>query len=169
MWHSYMLHLDYKARTAYDVRAQMDALVSKQIFSKSEAGRVMRFANEIARYLNSELAYRIRNSGSVMREIPFTLAVNANELGISDSSEQTLVQGIIDLAFEENGRLIIVDYKTNHILPDEFTAFCIHYKKQLDLYEKALRIITKKPVSAKYLYLIREGQAFWYKILRKDN
>ena len=93
-----------------------------------------------------------------MREIPFTLAVNANELGISDSSEQTLVQGIIDLAFEENGRLIIVDYKTNHILPDEFTAFCIHYKKQLDLYEKALRIITKKPVSAKYLYLIREGQ-----------
>ena len=156
--HLFMLHLDYKARTAYDVRAQMDALVSKQIFSKSEAGRVMRFANEIARYLNSELAYRIRNSGSVMREIPFTLAVNANELGISDSSEQTLVQGIIDLAFEENGRLIIVDYKTNHILPDEFTAFCIHYKKQLDLYEKALRIITKKPVSAKYLYLIREGQ-----------
>lgn len=156
--HLFMLHLDYKARTAADVRSQMDALVSKQIFSRAEAGRVMRFAREIAHYLNSELAYRIRRANSVSREIPFTLAVSADELQIADSSEHTLVQGIIDLAFEENGKLIIVDYKTNYILPENFTAFCIHYKKQLDLYEKALRIITKKPVSEKYLYLLREGR-----------
>ena len=157
--HLFMLHLDYSARDETQVRAQMDSLIKKRIFTPEEGRRVMQFAPNIAKYLTSELAYRIRSSENVMRELPFTLAVSARDIGIADSDERTLVQGIIDLAFEENGRIVILDYKTNYVPAEGLFEFLEHYQTQLDLYEKAMRVITKKPVSSKYLYLLREGRA----------
>ena len=63
-----------------------------------------------------------------------------------------LVQGIIDAFFEEDGELILVDYKTDrvagaHELRDR-------YQIQLDLYARALQQITGKRVREKLIYSV---------------
>ena len=47
------------------------------------------------------------------------------------------MQGAVDLAFEENGKLVIVDYKTDRVR--DITKLISLYKKQLELYREAMR------------------------------
>ena len=58
---------------------------------------------------------------------------------------------MIDCFFEEDGELVLVDYKT-----DRYTDISqIHekYDRQLELYKYALEKITKKKVKEKIIYL----------------
>ena len=68
------------------------------------------------------------------------------------AEETVLVQGIIDAYFIENGELILVDYKTDHVFdPQELRD---RYQIQLDLYEQALSRITGMKVREKLIYSI---------------
>ena len=60
------------------------------------------------------------------------------------------VQGVIDCAFEEDGKLVLVDYK--------FGKAREEYKIQLDLYAKAASEGTGKEVKETYLYLFTTGE-----------
>mgnify|MGYP000296733778 CR=1 FL=1 len=44
-----------------------------------------------------------------------------------------IIQGAVDLAFVEDGKLVIVDYKTDRV--KDITKLAGLYKKQLDLYK----------------------------------
>lgn len=72
------------------------------------------------------------------------------------SEDTVLVQGIIDAYFVENGKIVIVDYKTDHVEKEE--ELVRHYAIQLELYKKAVEQITKLPVSEKILYSTRLGR-----------
>ena len=64
--------------------------------------------------------------------------------------EMVLVQGIIDAYFEEDGHIVLLDYKTDAVKTDrELTD---RYRTQLDYYEEALARLTGKPVSERLLY-----------------
>ena len=87
--------------------------------------------------------------------------VDVNELlkrDLSDSEckafdEKILVQGIIDLYFEEDdGQLVLVDYKTDSIRLGEEAVLVDRHKEQLLLYKKALEAATNKRVKEIYLY-----------------
>ena len=43
------------------------------------------------------------------------MGIPAREVGPVDSDELVVIQGIIDAYFEEDGELILVDYKTDRI------------------------------------------------------
>lgn len=88
-------------------------MVRQLILTEQEAARLRGFFPQILSFLTSDLAYRARASQNVLREIPFSLSVTAQEVGIADSQEKIMVQGIIDLVFEEQGKWILVDYKSN--------------------------------------------------------
>jgi ATP-dependent helicase/nuclease subunit A len=47
------------------------------------------------------------------------------------------MQGAVDPAFEENGRLVIVDYKTDRVR--DIQKLAALYQKQLTLYREAMR------------------------------
>ncbi|OWR29475.1 helicase-exonuclease AddAB subunit AddA [Saccharibacillus sp. O23] len=67
--------------------------------------------------------------------------------------ERVLVQGVVDCLFRENGRLILLDYKTDRIKPGRGTAeLADHYRFQLDFYAWAVEEMTGEPVSEKWLY-----------------
>ena len=70
-------------------------------------------------------------------------------------NEQIILQGIIDLYFEDkNGDIILVDYKTDKCTSEaEQLAVAKKYEKQLILYARAMEKILKKSVKDKYLYL----------------
>ena len=61
-----------------------------------------------------------------------------------------LIQGIIDVFFEEENHIVLADYKTDRVRePEELTA---KYKVQLDYYEEALERLTGKRVCEKLIY-----------------
>jgi ATP-dependent exoDNAse (exonuclease V) beta subunit len=71
------------------------------------------------------------------RELPIILKLNANRV----------LEGVIDLAFEAEGRWHIVDFKTDA----DITANRAHYERQLQWYSLALSRLNNAPVQAHLL------------------
>ena len=110
-------------------------------------------SREIWRFLDSGLGKRMRlarERGQLHRERQFVIGIPAREMGAADSDEPVIVQGIIDAYFEEDGELILVDYKTDRVArPEELSE---HYGLQLDYYARALTQMTGKHVKEKIIY-----------------
>lgn len=87
----------------------------------------------------------------LFKEQPFVLSVDASEIYPGDTSgEKILVQGIIDVYFEEDDALVVLDYKTDKVrTAAELTE---KYHAQLDYYAQALTQLTGKPVKEKIIY-----------------
>ncbi|GGN96824.1 helicase-exonuclease AddAB subunit AddA [Saccharibacillus kuerlensis] len=73
--------------------------------------------------------------------------------------ERVLVQGVVDCLFRENGRLILLDYKTDRLKPGRGTAeLAAHYRFQLDFYARAVEEMLGEPVHEKWLYFFDAGE-----------
>ena len=101
-------------------------------------------------------AGRIRRAERVYRELPFNLSIPAETVGRAGGGN-VAVQGIIDLIFEEDGKWVIVDYKSNFITAESRADLVEHYAVQMRLYAKAAEMITRKPVSECILCFLRAG------------
>ena len=109
---------------------------------------------DILFFLNSRSGTRMADAarrGMLYREQPFVLGVEASEIYPDDCSGETiLVQGIIDVFFEEEDGLIVLDYKTDKVrAAGELTE---KYHAQLDYYGQALEQLLQKPVKEKIIY-----------------
>ena len=155
--HLLLQHLDFSVKTQEGLLAQIDQLEQREILSEEEAEEVRKLADKLTEFLTSELAYRIRRAKAVYREIPFCLSVPARDLGLADSGDGVVVQGIMDLVFEEPDGLVLVDYKSNMAAQADMGRIGARYETQIDLYRKALRMITGKPIKESYLYFLRAG------------
>lgn len=85
------------------------------------------------------------------KEQPFVLGVDASEIYPEDLSGETiLIQGIIDVFFEEEDGLVVLDYKTDKVR----SAWELKekYHAQLDYYAQALEQLLEKPVKEKIIY-----------------
>ena len=65
------------------------------------------------------------------------------ETPISWRHDDRLIEGVVDLAFEEEGQWTLVDFKTDEELADEAP-----YRRQLGLYALAVGAASGQPVSA---------------------
>lgn len=110
--------------------------------------------HKIAAFLRSGLAQRMRQAlaaDTLRREQPFVLGISASQLKPSLPVEETvLIQGIIDVFFEENGALVVADYKTDAV--KEAKELVRRYQVQLDYYAQALQRLTGKKVKEKIIY-----------------
>ena len=110
----------------------------------------------ILAFLRSGLAARMAAAsgrGELFREQPFVLGVEADAVNPAFPHEEImLVQGIIDAFFEEDGELILVDYKTDRVAGAQ--ELRDRYQIQLDLYARALQQITGKRVREKLIYSV---------------
>ena len=73
--------------------------------------------------------------------------------------ESMMLRGIIDLYFEEDEEIVIVDYKTDYITEENKEEVINKYRKQVDLYSDALIKLTGKKVKERYLYLFNVDEA----------
>ncbi|ETP71382.1 ATP-dependent exonuclase V beta subunit, helicase and exonuclease domain-containing [Lachnospiraceae bacterium JC7] len=112
-------------------------------------------------FLNSDLAGRFRRAqqnGMLFREKHFMLNLPHNELfGTGTVSEHILLQGIIDAFFIEDEEIVLVDYKTDRVRSED--VLIGRYKKQLELYGKALESITGKRVKEMLIYSVTLGKS----------
>lgn len=115
---------------------------------------------KIINLLNSELVQRIINSPLVFREEQFSAKLNPSlvfeEYENVDTDAEIIVQGAVDVAFEENGKLVIVDYKTDRV--KDISKLAILYKKQLELYRLAMEQSTEMTVSECIICSVHLGE-----------
>lgn len=64
--------------------------------------------------------------------------------------EEVLVQGVIDVYFEEEDGLVLMDYKTDRV--SEAEELVKRYHTQLEYYAQALERLTHKKVKEKLIY-----------------
>lgn len=105
--------------------------------------------DRIMAFMESNLAERMRiadEASRVKREQPFVLGVETED----GSGDYELIQGIIDLYFEEDDGVVLVDYKTDRVdTPEELTE---RYRIQLMYYAKAIEQIAGKKVKEIIIY-----------------
>jgi ATP-dependent helicase/nuclease subunit A len=89
-----------------------------------------------------------------MREKKFAMLLPVREAypDLPDivSGESIVVQGMLDLAFVEDGEIVIVDYKTDRGVTE--AEICERHRGQLTLYSKAMEKCTDYKVKAAYIY-----------------
>jgi ATP-dependent helicase/nuclease subunit A len=79
-------------------------------------------------------ARKAQSTGHLRREVPIVLR----------GGDDSLVEGVIDLAFEDSAGWTIIDFKTD----EEVTKSAPVYNRQIGLYARAVQISTQLPVSA---------------------
>lgn len=155
--HKFMQFSDYR-RAGEDPDAEVARLVEKGFLSEAEGKAVDR--KRVAAFFQSTLAKRMLQSETLLREYKFTFFLPAGECddGLPDSvaQEKVLVQGIADCVFVENGKLIIVDYKTDRIAHED--ALVERYRAQLSVYRRALAECIGLPVGQTLLYSFHLGK-----------
>lgn len=137
-------------------RAEMLAeqgAVEPHVYRDLDLGRITAFfSTDIGRR-----AADAAGKGALKKEKPFTLRTEKDGNSI-------LVQGVIDCCFEEDGRVVLLDYKSSFIHPGkdhdtEVERIRHEYSMQIDLYREAILKGTGKDVSEAYLYLFTTGEA----------
>jgi len=140
-----------KMRDADDLYAAVKAAVhdmaDREIFTYQEV--MLLYMKGLADFFGSTLGQRMLRSSRVQREWAFNLVMD--ERG-------TILQGVIDCAFLEDGAWVLVDYKTDRIVDED--AFIRRYREQIEWYARALETITGLPVKEKCLYSINLGKVF---------
>ncbi len=143
-------------------RAFIDGLIEREL----ESGRLLPeykdliSINKCVEFLKSELAERMKVAdakGALYKEKSFFLGINASRVKPEyPDNEMMLIQGIIDAFFEEDGYMILMDYKTDSVNSEQ--ELIERYRKQLELYAEAIEQITGKTVREKIIYSFALGR-----------
>lgn len=169
-----------EASSAGTVERTIARLERLNILTKEQADAVA--VADIEAFLASNLGRRLCSADWSRREMPFSYIVSAEEAyagteglreaavslaeagagtgaGGSDRANGVLIQGVIDCLFRENGRLILVDYKSDAVLEHRggLPALKERYRFQLELYGRAIRDILGEDVAETWLYFFDGG------------
>lgn len=157
--HKIMELADFGAvKSLDDAAAFIDKLTADGVIDEHTAQRISPWL--LFNFSRSPLGVRMAAAsrrGSLYREKQFMIGVSAGKIFESGSDEMILVQGVIDACFEEDGKLVIVDYKTDYV-KDE-TVLIRRYEKQLEYYEIAAARLLGRPVAEKYIYSFAMNKA----------
>ncbi|MBP5493715.1 MAG: helicase-exonuclease AddAB subunit AddA [Lachnospiraceae bacterium] len=148
----------YEGDIAANLRAHRQKMTDNLFIYEEDDALVSE--DKILKFLDTDLAKRMSEAAKKEKlylEQPFVLSVPANEVNESfPNTEKVLVQGVIDVYFEEDGKLILMDYKTDRV--DTAEELIKRYKTQLDYYSEALSRLEKKPVAEVLIYSFALGE-----------
>jgi len=126
-----------------------DSNVNSMALTQSEFENIPQHAETVAMLvrnaLSSPILERARKSKNIWREVSVMAPI-----------ERIVAEGIIDLVFEEDDGLVIVDYKTDNLYSDkEITLATDKYQLQILLYAYAINKATGKVVKEAGLLFLR--------------
>lgn len=180
VYHTIMQHLPLSSEMDLQaVERTVSFLTEKEMLTREQAAAVD-FA-EIFGLFQSDIGVELIRAEQVWREMPFSYALPASEAyqglsfleltdGPKGSPEQraalledecVLIQGVVDCLFRVDGRLILLDYKTDRVLEHRggIEALREQYRFQLELYARALEDILGEPIMEKWLYFFDGGRS----------
>lgn len=135
--HKFLQYCNFEqARASLDT--EIDRLLNDGKLTQEQVDMIDR--KTLNEFLSTKLIDRIISSQLVMREKRFTARLKPSEVFDEYKDVKTdatvIIQGAVDLAFVEDGKLVIVDYKTDRV--KDITKLAGLYKKQLYLYKSAM-------------------------------
>ncbi len=153
--HIFLQNLDFNN---LDMDSQIASMKAKGILNEKQCA-VIRTEN-VKNFMQSELFKRIQNADCVLKEKEFTVQINlcdivptANE---NVKNEKVLILGKTDLVFTENGKAVVVDYKTDRTKTAE--QFIEAYQGQLNMYRLAIEQLLEMPVKETLIYSLHLGK-----------
>lgn len=160
--HFVMQHLDYQRE---DIVGQLAEMQAKDLLTPEQAACVDPV--KIHTFLASPWGRRLLSARAVYREVPFFIEIPCHELypDLKDETcreEKILLQGVIDCYFEEEDGLVLLDYKTDYVLPGKSEDIRERYRLQISYYARALEMLTGKKVKDKVIYLFATGETLCY-------
>ncbi len=139
------------------VKQLINNLLEKQIITQREAEAINPFV--ILEFTKTSIWKEMKEAKEIQKEKPFYINIPAKEVYEQNiSNEEILVQGIIDLYYQtKDGEYVLVDYKTDYIEEGQEEELINKYKKQLELYKRALEESLQVKIKRCYLYSTRIG------------
>lgn len=135
-----------------DIQLQIDRMIEAGYIKPEDLKKLK--LDYIYQFAKSDIARRMLAAASkqvLFKEKQFVIGVKASEvIKDTDSEELILIQGIIDVFFEEDGELVLLDYKSDMVNNEE--ELRKRYKVQLDYYRKALEQMQRKTVKEMIIY-----------------
>jgi ATP-dependent helicase/nuclease subunit A len=140
------------------LQQQLDQMVRKNRLKAEDIKKLN--LNYIKDFLSGDVAKRMRRAqlgNRLYKEKQFVMGLKASEvLKETDSEELILIQGIIDAFFEEEGELVLVDYKSDLVSEEEQLVH--RYQVQLLYYKRALEQMLGKKVKEMIIYSLPLGK-----------
>ncbi len=156
--HVFLQFCDFDRCVSDGISAELARLVERRFMTPTMADAVNIL--QIERFFESDFFASLRSARRIWREQRFNILLPASSFTELPESaqklegEQILVQGVMDIFFEDNdGNIILCDYKTDRLTRDELENPALAAEKltgrhgtQLSYYAEALtRMLGKRP------------------------
>lgn len=149
--HTFFQYCDFE-NAIKDTAGEIERVAQKGYITPEEAKSIS--VEDTAAFFKSELYRRVCRAKSYVREKKFMVAVSElqtdNEALERLRKSDGMIKGIIDLMFEEEDGIVIVDYKSDRGV--SLQKLRERYTMQLKLYKAAIELTSGKRVKAAYLY-----------------
>ncbi|MBR5896405.1 MAG: PD-(D/E)XK nuclease family protein, partial [Lachnospiraceae bacterium] len=136
---------------------ELARIVSLGRMSEEDVAKVRR--DRIKAFFGTALAHEMAEAdreGKLYKEQPFVIGVPASSVEEDFSEDETiLVQGVIDAFFVRDGKVSVVDYKTDRV--DNADELIKRYHKQLEYYGEAVSKLMGLPVDRLLIYSFALG------------
>ena len=169
--HLFLQFCNFENAKKNGVKEELSRLVENKFIAPQVAELIN--LKQIEKFFKSNFYAILENAQSIYREQRFNILLTAShftqdeEFKSSIDDEEILVQGVIDLFFEdERGNIILCDYKTDHLLPEELGDETLVIKKmkerhgkQLEYYAMAIERFLGKAPDKILIYSLPFGDA----------
>jgi ATP-dependent helicase/nuclease subunit A len=161
--HKILKHLNYlNINDMNSLEKEIKKIVDKKIIIESEYKCLDR--NKILNFCNSDIVHRMKKATKIYKEMPFVLKKSVREIFKDENikkDDTILIQGIIDCYFEEDGNIILLDYKTDWT--EDITGEYLKnkYNSQMKLYKEALNKALKREVKEIIIYSVHLNKEFY--------
>ena len=154
--HDYMQYADFAA-AAKDPQAELARLVEKAFLTPEQAQAVD--MSRVRKFFGGETGQRVLAADWVQKERRFTAEIPA-ELAVDGLPQgcaglTVTLQGAVDCLFFADGKLHIIDFKTDRVKSTR--ELWELYGPQISLYAHAMEQVTREPVGELILYSMHLG------------
>ena len=158
LMHLCFQYLDEKQDYNYEKISNLaEELQQKGLINEKEKKAINK--KQLLQFTQSKIWNELQNAKEIHKEKPFYMEIPAKDLNQENSDDMILVQGIIDLYYINSAdELILLDYKTDFVQEGEEQVLIEKYKKQLELYKKALEDSLERKVDKIYIYSVNLGK-----------
>ena len=169
--HLFLQFCDFENADKNGAKEELSRLVENKFIAPQVAELIN--IKQIEKFFESKFYSTLKNARKTYREQRFNILLPAshftqeNKFKSEVEKEEILVQGVIDLFFEdENGNIILCDYKTDYLLPEELKDETLVIKKmkerhgkQLEYYSMAIERFLGKAPDKILIYSLPFGEA----------
>ena len=169
--HLFLQFCDFEYAEKNGAKAELSRLVEKKFIAPQVAELIN--LKQIEKFFESDFYSVLKNATKTYREQRFNILLPASHFTQNEEfrneivEEEILVQGVIDLFFEDkDGNIILCDYKTDYLTYEEMQDEALviqkmkeRHGKQLEYYAMAIERFLGKAPDKILIYSLPYGEA----------